>query len=43
MPGERTFCDGIQRRDFLRLGTAGLFGLWALGWLVRPGGRWYLW
>src|SRR5579883_1433444 len=21
------FCDGIQRRDFLRLGTAGLFGL----------------
>jgi uncharacterized protein (DUF1501 family) len=23
----RTFCDGIARRDFLRLGTAGLFGL----------------
>src|SRR5262249_33054975 len=22
-----TFCDGIARRDFLRLGTAGLFGL----------------
>jgi hypothetical protein len=21
------FCDGIQRRDFLRLGTAGLFGM----------------
>ena len=21
------FCDGIVRRDFLRLGTAGIFGL----------------
>jgi hypothetical protein len=25
--GTRSFCDGIARRDFLRLGTAGLFGL----------------
>lgn len=23
----KPFCDGIERRDFLRLGTAGLFGL----------------
>ena len=23
----RSFCDGLTRRDFLRLGTAGLFGL----------------
>ncbi len=23
----RTFCDGLARRDFLRLGTAGMFGL----------------
>src|SRR4051794_25517826 len=23
----RAFCDGIGRRDFLRVGTAGLFGL----------------
>jgi uncharacterized protein (DUF1501 family) len=23
----RTFCDGVKRRDFLRLGTAGLFGM----------------
>src|SRR5262245_5017129 len=23
----RQFCDGIRRRDFLRLGTAGIFGL----------------
>jgi hypothetical protein len=23
----RTFCDGVRRRDFLRLGTAGLFGI----------------
>jgi uncharacterized protein (DUF1501 family) len=23
----KSFCDGIQRRDFLRMGTAGLFGL----------------
>src|SRR5215472_750957 len=23
----RSFCDGIARRDFLRLGTAGLFGI----------------
>src|SRR5438132_2502600 len=22
-----TYCDGIHRRDFLRLGTAGLFGM----------------
>jgi uncharacterized protein (DUF1501 family) len=26
MSTPRTFCDGIVRRDFLRLGTAGLFG-----------------
>src|SRR5262245_66260503 len=25
--GGKTFCDGVARRDFLRLGTAGLFGL----------------
>ena len=24
---QRSFCDGIQRRDFLRLGSAGLFGM----------------
>jgi uncharacterized protein (DUF1501 family) len=24
---QRTFCDGIARRDFLRLGTVGVFGL----------------
>jgi uncharacterized protein (DUF1501 family) len=24
---QRTFCDGLQRRDFLRLGTASLFGM----------------
>ena len=24
--GQRTFCDGLSRRDLLRLGTAGLFG-----------------
>src|SRR5882724_2195952 len=23
----KSFCDGVHRRDFLRLGTAGLFGL----------------
>src|SRR5205809_513951 len=23
----RTFCDGVGRRDFLRIGTAGLFGM----------------
>jgi uncharacterized protein (DUF1501 family) len=23
----KSFCDGIQRRDFLRVGTAGLFGI----------------
>src|SRR5881396_2764656 len=23
----RHFCDGLARRDFLRLGTAGLFGI----------------
>ena len=23
----RRFCDGIRRRDFLRVGSAGLFGL----------------
>src|SRR5262245_17538614 len=27
MFNDRTFCDGIRRRDFLRVGTAGLFGL----------------
>jgi hypothetical protein len=27
MRGNRHYCDGILRRDFLRLGTAGLFGL----------------
>ena len=27
MKQQRTFCDGIARRDFLRLGTAGVFGL----------------
>jgi len=27
MPGVSSFCDGIRRRDFLRLGTAGLFGM----------------
>ena len=27
MPNPLTFCDGIDRRDFLRMGTAGLFGL----------------
>ncbi len=27
MPHTTRFCDGIRRRDFLRLGTAGLFGL----------------
>src|SRR3954463_29190 len=27
MTREKTFCDGVHRRDFLRLGTAGLFGL----------------
>src|SRR5438874_3169751 len=24
---QRVFCDGLRRRDFLRLGTAGLFGM----------------
>src|SRR5258708_25081161 len=24
---KRTFCDGLARRDFLRLGTASVFGL----------------
>jgi hypothetical protein len=27
MNGRSTYCDGIRRRDFLRLGTAGLFGI----------------
>src|SRR5262245_64440559 len=27
MANLNTFCDGIHRRDFLRLGTAGLFGM----------------
>jgi uncharacterized protein (DUF1501 family) len=27
MTGTGMFCDGIRRRDFLRLGTAGLFGM----------------
>jgi uncharacterized protein (DUF1501 family) len=27
MRDTRSFCDGIARRDFLRLGTAGLFGM----------------
>jgi uncharacterized protein (DUF1501 family) len=27
MTHHRTFCDGIARRDFLRLGAAGVFGL----------------
>ena len=27
MTQSRRFCDGIARRDFLRLGTAGLFGM----------------
>jgi uncharacterized protein (DUF1501 family) len=26
MTSKRSYCDGIERRDFLRLGTAGLFG-----------------
>src|SRR5947209_15766381 len=26
MPDKTRFCDGVDRRDFLRLGTAGLFG-----------------
>src|SRR5437588_55309 len=27
MAGNTRFCDGLARRDFLRVGTAGLFGL----------------
>jgi uncharacterized protein (DUF1501 family) len=27
MQRQHTFCDGLRRRDFLRLGTAGLFGM----------------
>ncbi len=27
MNGRSTYCDGIRRRDFLRVGTAGLFGI----------------
>src|SRR5271155_2171180 len=27
MTHRSTFCDGIARRDFLRLGSAGLFGM----------------
>jgi hypothetical protein len=23
--------------------SASLFVLWLLGWLIRPGGRWYAW
>src|SRR5690349_619688 len=25
---QRTFCDRLPRRDFVRIGTAGLFGSW---------------
>jgi len=26
MTARKTYCDGIERRDFLRVGAAGLFG-----------------
>src|SRR6188508_3149871 len=40
MTGPRTFCDGLTRRDCLRIGTAGLFGLgWSLSTLLEGQAR----
>src|SRR5690349_13745610 len=40
MTTQRRFCDGLARRDFLRLGSAGLFGMgWTLPSLLEMQAR----
>jgi uncharacterized protein (DUF1501 family) len=40
MSGQGKFCDGVARRDFLRLGSAGVFGMGlTLPWLLERQAR----